>query len=203
MENRKGAIYIGDTESIEFHKNLYNGVSKIVKIYILGSVGSGKTTLARKVASKFQIHHFETDNFVWTRDLAGDIRNEIEVRDQLLQDAVILNYWVMEGVHIDWTDAGLHAADHIIFLDIPYRKRLWRIVVRYIRQLLKIEKANYQPTFAIFCKMLEWNKYFEEQMKPAFQIKLNKYEKKVYHLQTDIDVEDWLLQLERGGVSSF
>lgn len=53
-----------------------------MKIYIIGSVGSGKTTLARKVARKLQVPHFETDNFVWKRNSLEDIRNEIEVRDQ-------------------------------------------------------------------------------------------------------------------------
>lgn len=170
-----------------------------MKIYIVGSVGSGKTTLARKVASKMKVPHFETDNFVWTRNPVGaDSRNEIEVRNQLLQDAIALDNWVIEGVHIDWTDAGLEEADHIIFLDIPIRKRSQRIVIRYIRQLLRIEKANYQPTFTMFRRMFKWNKYFEEQMKPEFLMKFNAYEHKVNRFQTDKEVEDWFLQIKRG-----
>lgn len=43
-----------------------------MKIYIVGSVGSGKTTLARKVAAQLQIPHFETDNFVWNHQPTGD-----------------------------------------------------------------------------------------------------------------------------------
>lgn len=169
-----------------------------MKIYIVGSVGSGKTTLARKVSAKLQIPHFETDNFVWTRHPTGDIRNEIEVRDQLLQDAIALNNWVIEGVHMDWTDAGLREAEQIIFIDIPKKKRTLRIVKRYIRQLLKQEKANYKPTFSMFRRMFKWNKYFEEQMKPEFLMKFNAYEHKVNRFQTDKEVEDWFLQIKRG-----
>ncbi|KQL37447.1 hypothetical protein [Psychrobacillus sp. FJAT-21963] len=169
-----------------------------MKIYIIGSVGSGKTTLARKVACKLQVTHFETDNFVWTRQLTGDIRNEPEVRDHLLLEAIHRDTWVIEGVHIDWTDEGLQAADQIVFLDIPFRIRTRRIVLRFIRQLLKIEKANYHPTFTIFRRMFKWNKYFEDEMKPAFLVKFNKYEKKVHWLQTDKEVEGWLNQLEGG-----
>lgn len=169
-----------------------------MKIYIIGSVGSGKTTLARKVASKLQIAHFETDNFVWTRQLTGDKRNEPEVRDHLMHEAIHRDAWVIEGVHIDWTDEGLKEADQIVFLDIPFRIRTRRIVLRFIRQLLKIEKANYNPTFTIFRRMFKWNKYFEDEMKPAFLVKFNNYEKKVHWLQTDKEVENWLNQLERG-----
>lgn len=167
-----------------------------MKIYIVGSVGSGKTTLAREVAKKLQIPHFETDNFVWARDPEGDIRNEIEVRDQLLQAAIKNENWVIEGVHIDWTDAGLQEADQIIFLDLAAAKRIQRITKRYIRQLLGIEKANYKPTFSIFCRMFQWNKYFEEQMKPEFLTKFSAYEQKVYRFQTDKEVEDWFHRLK-------
>jgi len=169
-----------------------------VKIYIIGSVGSGKTTLARKVSAKLQVPHFETDNFVWTRHLKGDIRNEIEVRDQLLQDAIILDHWVIEGVHIDWTDTGLQEADQIIFLDFPSQKRVQRIVKRYIRQLLRIEKANYKPTFSMFRRMFKWNRYFEEQMKPEFIKKCSVYDHKLYRFQTDKEVKDWFHQIKRG-----
>lgn len=72
-----------------------------MKIYIVGSVGSGKTTLARKVAAQLQIPHFETDNFVWNHQPTGDIRNEIDVRNKLFLNAVKQEKWVIEGVHIE------------------------------------------------------------------------------------------------------
>ena len=167
-----------------------------MKIYIVGSVGSGKTTLARKLSKKLQIPHFETDNFVWTRHPAGDIRNEIEVRDQLLLEAITTDNWIIEGVHIDWTDMGLQEADQIIFLDFPTTKRGRRIIKRYIRQLLHLEKTNYKPTFSIFRQMFKWNKYFEEQMKQEFLIKFSAYEHKVRRFQTDKEVEEWFHQLK-------
>lgn len=169
-----------------------------MKIYIIGSVGSGKTTLARKVSFKLQIPHFETDNFVWTRHPAGDIRNEIVVRDRLWREAIALDNWVIEGVHLDWTDAGLQEADLVIFLDLPVQQRTWRILKRYGRQLLKIEHANYKPTFSIFLRMFKWNKYFEEHMKPEFLKKITNYEDKVHKFQTDKKIEEWLLHIEKG-----
>lgn len=45
----------------------------MMKIYIVGSVGSGKTTLARKVAAELQVPHFETDNFVWNHQPTGPL----------------------------------------------------------------------------------------------------------------------------------
>lgn len=167
-----------------------------MKIYIVGSVGSGKTTIARKIAASLQIPHFETDNFVWTRNPAGDIRNEINIRNQLFTNALKQNEWVIEGVHIDWTDEALRLADHIIFLDIPVKQRTFRIIRRYIRQLLKLEKANYKPSFTIFRKMFQWNKYFEKQMKPVFLLKFKAFDTKVHYLRTNEEVDGWFRQLK-------
>ena len=35
------------------------------KIYIIGPVGSGKTTLATKLAEKYKIKYFELDKVSW------------------------------------------------------------------------------------------------------------------------------------------
>ena len=155
-----------------------------MKIYIVGSVGSGKTTLARQLAEHYNIPHFETDNFVWTRHPSGDIRNSVDKRDKLLNYAIELDQWIIEGVHMDWTDEALEASDYILFLDVPVSIRHWRIIKRYTRQMLRLEKANYTPTFSIFIKMFRWNSYFEKQMKPEFQKKFSAYDKKVVQLST-------------------
>ncbi|ANU10991.1 hypothetical protein A1A1_07924 [Planococcus antarcticus DSM 14505] len=52
-----------------------------MKIYIIGSVGSGKTTLARKLSALLEIPHFETDNFVWQRQGGADVRRVESSRD--------------------------------------------------------------------------------------------------------------------------
>ncbi|WP_054705170.1 AAA family ATPase [Bacillus sp. JCM 19041] len=41
------------------------------KIHIIGPVGSGKTTLARKLANLLEIPAYELDNIVWERRQRG------------------------------------------------------------------------------------------------------------------------------------
>ena len=43
-----------------------------MKIDIIGSVASGKTTLARKISQKYNVPHYEKDNVVWDRTPDGD-----------------------------------------------------------------------------------------------------------------------------------
>ncbi|MDN7246955.1 AAA family ATPase [Planococcus shenhongbingii] len=61
-----------------------------MKVYIIGSVGSGKTTLAKTIAAKLRIPRFEIDNFVWERQAISDLRNSEKARNKQFQQAVQL-----------------------------------------------------------------------------------------------------------------
>lgn len=43
-----------------------------MKIDIIGSVASGKTTLAKKISLKYRVPYYEKDNIVWERTVNGD-----------------------------------------------------------------------------------------------------------------------------------
>ncbi len=137
------------------------------KIHIIGSVGSGKTTLARNLSRKYSIPYYELDNVVWKRHKGEDIRRSDEERDALLDKIMSSDRWIIEGAHHhDWVSQCFQNAELIIFLDTPYLVRISRIIRRFILQKLGIEKANYTPTFKIFMKMFKWNAGFEKKSKP-------------------------------------
>lgn len=48
------------------------GCEICLKIDIIGSVASGKTTLARRISQKYGVPYYEKDNIVWERTLDGD-----------------------------------------------------------------------------------------------------------------------------------
>ena len=54
-----------------------------MKLDIIGSVASGKTTLARKLSAQYQIPFYEKDNIVWERTPDGDKRRIPEERDKM------------------------------------------------------------------------------------------------------------------------
>ncbi|TFE26448.1 AAA family ATPase [Cohnella luojiensis] len=137
------------------------------KIHIIGSVGSGKTTLARNLSSKLSIPYYELDNVVWKRHKSGDIRRTDEERDEYLDKIIRSDRWIIEGAHNHiWVFKSFQNADLIIFLDTPYMKRIIRIIKRFFLQKMGFEKANYTPTIKMLIKMFEWNAGFEKQSKP-------------------------------------
>ncbi|MEC3885352.1 DNA topology modulation protein FlaR [Halobacillus sp. HZG1] len=168
----------------------------IKKIHIIGSVASGKTTLARKLSKEWELPYYELDNVVWERHQTGDIRRTEEERAEYLKQVACSEGWIVEGVHNEWwVEDSFRHADVIIFLDTNYSVRTYRIIKRFILQKLRLEKAHYTPTFRIFLKMFKWNKYFEENGKPHFFQEYQEFQDKVIKVDTVRELRDRLYSL--------
>ncbi|KGX85608.1 P-loop NTPase family protein [Pontibacillus marinus] len=162
------------------------------KIHIIGSVGSGKTTLARNLSSQLRIPHYELDNVVWKKSENGDIRRTEQERDNYLSSIVQSKQWTIEGVHHKWVGESFHEADLIIFLDTPYSIRNYRIIKRFFLQKIGAEKANYIPTFQIFKRMFVWNKNYENIEKPEILNMLTEYNHKLVILKDNKEIKKLL-----------
>ncbi|MGD7045789.1 DNA topology modulation protein FlaR [Jeotgalibacillus proteolyticus] len=139
------------------------------KIHIIGSVGSGKTTLAKELSAMLRIPYFELDNAVWIRSSNGDIRRTEPEREEYLNGILQTNQWIVEGIHNeDWMRSSFNEADIIIYLNTRYSIRTYRIIKRFLKQKLRVEKSHYKPTFTIFMKMFKWNRSFEDVGKVNF-----------------------------------
>ena len=164
-------------------KNLPN------KIHIIGSVGSGKTTLARRLSAKMDLMHYELDNVVWKRCDTGDVRRSERERNQYLQRILQSDTWIIEGVHYEWVQESFKEADIIILLNPHYAIRTFRIIRRFILQKLGLEKSNYKPTFAMFRKMFAWNRHFETVSKAEIGSILSEYNGKLMILKNSKQIE--------------
>ncbi|MRG85688.1 AAA family ATPase [Salinibacillus xinjiangensis] len=167
------------------------------KIHIIGSVGSGKTTLAKKISNQYNIPFFELDNVVWERHASGDIRRSEVARKEYLSTITQTKKWIIEGVHNEeWVTNSFREADIIIFLDPKYSVRTRRIIKRFFKQKLGFEESNYKPTFKIFFKMFKWNRYFEEIGKPNFFSKYEVYRGKIIIVRHKGEIENYLDERE-------
>ncbi|MBT2570803.1 DNA topology modulation protein FlaR [Planococcus sp. ISL-110] len=153
-----------------------------MKIYIIRSVGSGKTTLARQ--SLLNIPHFKSDNFVWQRQSGEDFRNAEPVRDAQFLAAIGQSNWIIEDVHIGWTERAVQDADCVVFMDVPYHTRTFRLLSRHDKQKTGRERSTHRPSLSMLRKMYGWNRYFEKIMKPAFCSSWEWSRKKRLFLQT-------------------
>ncbi|MDY5636644.1 MAG: AAA family ATPase [Streptococcus orisratti] len=149
-----------------------------MKIDIIGSVGAGKTTLARKLSDYYRIPHYEKDDIVWVRDDSGDYKRSAEDRDALFQAILAQDNWIVEGSPRKVLQESFDKADVIIFLDVPSRVRLKRLLVRWFRQRSGKEPYHVFPDFAALGQFLRWHRQFNRDR--AMLLKnLKHYGKKV------------------------
>lgn len=148
-----------------------------MKILILGTVGTGKTTLAKKLSKDYNIKYYEIDSIV------HDDRQNGRKREEEEQNVIIKNInknenWIIEGVLRKNLQYLLELADKIIYLDVPKYKRNIRILKRYIKQKLKLEKSNYKPDIKMLKMMFKWSNDFEKN-KNKLENLLLKYKNKL------------------------
>ncbi|MBS4207227.1 shikimate kinase [Bacillus sp. FJAT-50079] len=157
------------------------------KIHIIGSIGSGKTTLAKTLSNRLKIPYYELDNVVWKRFDTGDIRRTEQERDEYLNSITNNKKWIIEGVHHTWVCPCFHHAELILFLDTDLSTRRMRIIKRFFRQKMGIEKANYKPTLKIFKDLYNYNTVFEYKSKPEIFDMLTPYNRKLVILKDNAE----------------
>ena len=72
----------------------------------------------------------------------------------------------------------LDLSDKIILLDVNRRKRNIRILIRYIKQKLKLEQVNYTPSLKMLKSMYKWSEKYDKNKKELMEM-LDKYKDKV------------------------
>lgn len=162
------------------------------RIHIIGSVGSGKTTLAKILSAKLNIPYYELDNVVWERFDTGDIKRSEEERDEYLRYIINTENWIVEGVHHKWISPSLQNADDILFLDTKLSIRRFRIIKRFFMQKSGLETANYKPAFKILKDLYTYNTVFEYKSKPEIFDMIKPYDSKLIVLKSNADILNYL-----------
>lgn len=148
-----------------------------MKIYIVGIVASGKTTLAKELSEKIKIPRFELDSIIHDDENNGQKRS-LEEQLQIIHEINKKEDWIIEGTHRKNLDELFILADKIIYLDIPLYKRKLRILKRYIKQKIGLEKCSYNSNIEMLKMMYKWTDDFEKN-KLKFERKLSKYKNKI------------------------
>ena len=159
---------------------------KYKRIYIIGPVGSGKTTFDTKLAKKYNIKYYELDKVSWD-DENGHVRRPEEEALKIFRDIINNKAWVIEDTGRDKFKEGREKADVIYYIKLSKIKSYFRVTKRWIKQKLGKERYNAPPTIAqIFYFWSTVKKYYkkEEQKKKS----LEKYKEKVVFVNNkDID----------------
>jgi adenylate kinase family enzyme len=172
----------------------------MVKIHMLGGAGSGKTTLAQSVSSRFQIPHYDLDQM--TMNI-----NQLDLEDRARHAAYIEKAfalaeqpgWVTEGIFLVWTEPLLAHADYIVVLDVSWPVAAWRILARHVAKSLR--GTNPYPTKVLFPFLKNVRDYYvnRDRSAPLTEEFMREYLEKDEASSELVDAERLLMQMDKYG----
>ena len=136
-----------------------------MKIHIIGGPGSGKSTLAEELSQRYGIPHHDLDELQWdaAAENYGKKRDAAE-RDALLRGILEQDEWIIEGVYFAWCAQCFADADRIFLLTVPRAVYRRRIIARFIKRKLGLEKGKREKLKDLRA-LLRWaDKYQRENL---------------------------------------
>jgi adenylate kinase family enzyme len=143
------------------------------RILILGCGGAGKSTLARQLGSILGIEVIHLDSLHWRPGWVETSRPEwaATVVELLKRDT-----WIMDGNYGGTLDVRLMRADTVIFLDLPRRRCLLRVLKRRLQY-----RGRTRPDMASGCpekvdwEFLKWIWGFPAKSRPSLLEKVGRF----------------------------
>ena len=125
------------------------------KIYIIGPVGSGKTTLAKKMSLNMNIKMYELDKTVWDDD-HGNVKRSNKDILKIFNDIIKKDEWIIEDVGRSIFIEGIKKADIVYYISLNPITIYKRCLLRWLKQKTGLEIYNYKPTLKSMIEMLTW-----------------------------------------------
>lgn len=115
------------------------------RVSVVGIPGSGKTTVGRRLAASFGVPFVELDSIFhqpgWVELPVDDFRKRVT-------EALTAPAWVVDGNYSAVRDLVWQRADTVVWLDLPRRRVMYRIILRTVRRALTRERlwnGNREP----------------------------------------------------------
>jgi adenylate kinase family enzyme len=97
------------------------------RILVIGSGGSGKSTVAKEIASRLDLPLIHLDALYWQPGWRAAETSEWE---RVVRELTAAPCWVMDGNYGGTLDVRLPRCDTVVFLDLPRVVCLWRVLKR-------------------------------------------------------------------------
>jgi adenylate kinase family enzyme len=108
------------------------------RVVVYGTTGSGKTTVAARIAQCLGVPHIELDAIFWLPDWTQKPPEEYKTEVVALLERY-RDGWVCDGNYRELREITLPQADTVVWLWLPFRVIYWRLLKRTIRRAWKKE----------------------------------------------------------------
>ncbi len=107
------------------------------RISVVGTSGSGKTTVGRAIACRLGIPFIELDALAW---LPGWTNRPLAELRELVEERTRGPSWVVDGNYSKVRDLVWGRADTVVWLDYPFRRVFGQLLHRTVRRALRREE---------------------------------------------------------------
>jgi adenylate kinase family enzyme len=179
------------------------------RISIVGTTGSGKTTLARSLAQSLQFPHIELDSLHWEPNWTDAPPPVFRSR---VSEALQGDRWVVDGNYSIVRDIVWNRADTVVFLDYSF----WLIISRLLRRTLERSldqeelwngnRETLSKSFFSQDSIILWmlKTYRRNRTKYLLLLERPEYAHlSLIHLRSPQQTEEWLRHIAKGRSISY
>jgi adenylate kinase family enzyme len=167
------------------------------RIIVIGSGGSGKSELSRRIGEILGIEVIHLDRVYWQPNWTEPPKDEWK---ETVEDLVKRESWAMDGNFRGTMEIRVAAADTIVFLDLPRVLCVWRAVKRSVKY-----PNQTRPDMGVGCRekidleFLQWIWNFPRDSKPLIMEILRRCDdtKSIYVLKSRREVEAFVQDIGR------
>jgi adenylate kinase family enzyme len=172
------------------------------RLVVVGTSGSGKTTVAGQLAVILGVPHVELDSLHWEPDWT---EAEPETLRQRVQAAVRTDRWVVDGNYSAVRDLIWPKADTLVWLDYRLSRVMWQVTTRTVRRVATKEElwsGNRERLGAAFSRhsIIWWALTTYRKNQRRYSALLDAPETShmdLVHLRSPRATRRWLSQLSR------
>lgn len=171
-------------------------LAKAHRVLVIGSPGSGKSTLSQVLARQFDLPYIPMDRaFFWLPGWRMRPREEIRT---LIDDAISADRWLIDGTGLNTLELRLTRANLVIWLRLPRRVCMWRLLRRWLQF-----HGRTRPDMADDCpervdlRFLRYVWTFDRDLVPQIEHKLAApgVTRNVIHLTTQDEIDALLAEI--------
>ena len=100
---------------------------------IVGTSGSGKTTVSARLAEQLKIRHIELDSLHWE---PGWQEADLPVLRGRVEKALVADRWIVDGNYSNVRDLIWPKADTLVWLDFRLARVMWQVTTRTARRVV-------------------------------------------------------------------
>jgi len=177
----------------------------VKRIIIGGSIGAGKTSLAKLFSKKFDISHIELDALYW---LPGWRLRPVEEFKKIVAEAIDKPSWVICGNFSVIRPITWKKADTVVWLDYPFFLCFWQCFKRSVQNVIKRRPCcneNYESFSRLFFSrhsILWWMiKTYKKRNKKYFRLMNDPEYKHItfIRLTSHEETKKWVESLDKSG----